>query len=139
MRILMTAAVALAFAHVASATEQGHKEHHVALANAEWIDAPIPGVQLAHAWGDDATGAAWLIKMDPGVALPMHMHTHDYWGLSIQGTWVHIESDGTEVATAPGDYSLVEGGVVHGDRCDSEVPCIGLLDFSGPRDVTVAQ
>ena len=41
----------------------------------EWVDAPIPGVQLALAWGDDATGAAWLFKMDPGVALPMQTQT----------------------------------------------------------------
>lgn len=123
----------------ALAGEQDHGERHFALQGVEWVDAPIPGVQLALAWGDDATGAAWLIKMDPGVALPMHTHTHDYWGLSIAGTWVHIEADGTEIPTAPGDYSLVKGGAVHADRCDSEVPCIGLLDFSGPRDVALAE
>ncbi|MFK7941477.1 MAG: cupin domain-containing protein [Paracoccaceae bacterium] len=139
MKILMTAAVAFVVAHAAFATEQDNKEHHVALENVEWVDAPIPGVQLAHVWGDAATGAAWLLKLDPGVALPRHTHTHDYWGLSIQGTWVHIESDGTEVVTVPGDYSLVEGGMVHADRCDSDMPCIGLLDFSGPRDVALAE
>lgn len=130
--LALMATSALADAH-------DHADNHVALANVEWVDAPIPGVQLALAWGDDATGAAWLIKMDSGVALPMHTHTHDYRGLSIAGTWVHIEADGTEVATVPGDYSLVEGGVVHADRCDSDIPCIGLLDFAGPRDVALAE
>lgn len=123
----------------AMADEHSHADSHVALDAVEWVDAPIPGVQLALAWGDDATGARWLIKMDPGVALPMHTHTHDYWGLSIQGNWVHIETDGTEVPTGPGDYSLVKGGVVHADRCDGDIPCIGLLDFAGPRDVALAQ
>lgn len=77
--------------------------------------------------------------MDPGVALPMHTHTHGYWGLSIQGTWVHVEADGSEVPTVPGDYSLVPGGIAHADRCDGALPCIGLLDFAGPRDVALVQ
>jgi hypothetical protein len=135
MKIMIAAATALSLATAALAGG----ENHVALADVQWIDAPIPGVQLAHAWGDDTTGARWLIKIEPGVGLPMHTHTHDYWGLSIQGTWVHIETDGTEVATAPGDYSLVKGGVVHADRCDGDIPCIGLLDFAGPRDVALAE
>lgn len=138
LRPLIATAAAILLSTTAHAEDHGHAETHFALANVEWVDAPIPGVQLALAWGDDATGAAWLIRMEPGVALPMHTHTHDYWGLSIAGTWVHIESDGTEVATVPGDYSLVRGGVVHADRCDSDVPCIGLLAFSGPRDVALA-
>lgn len=136
---MMKALIAAAAATLLTTAVLAEGETHVALGAVEWVDAPIPGVQLALAWGDDATGAAWLIKMDPGVALPMHTHTHDYWGLSVQGTWVHIEADGTEVATGPGDYSLVRGGAVHADRCDSDVPCIGLLDFAGPRDVALAE
>ena len=51
---------------------------------------------------------------------------------------MHIEKDGTEVATAPGDYARVKGGAVHADRCDSDIPCIGLLDLAGPRDAALA-
>lgn len=143
MRNLVTAAVALALgtgiATVAVADDHGHDNHHVALENVDWFDAPLPGVQLAQVWGDDATGVTWLFKMEPGVSLPMHTHTHDYWGLTIAGNWVHIEADGTEIPTSVGDYSFIGGGVVHGDRCDSDVPCIGLLDFAGPRDVALAE
>ncbi len=138
-RTLIATAAAALLATAALADSHGHSAPHVALDAVKWVDAPIPGVQLALAWGDDETGAAWLIRMDPGVALPMHTHTHDYWGLSIAGTWVHIEADGSEVPTGPGDRALVEGGAVHADRCDSDVPCIGLLAFSGPRDVALAQ
>lgn len=138
MKTIISAVAALTFATAALAGD-AHAPHHAALENVEWVDAPIPGVQLALAWGDDAKGATWLFKMEPGVAIPPHTHTHDYWGLSIKGTWVHIETDGTEVSTVPGDYSLVEGGVVHGDRCDGDVPCVGLLSFSGPRDVALAE
>jgi anti-sigma factor ChrR (cupin superfamily) len=139
IKTLIAAALMALISTGAFADNHTHAESHVSLDAVEWVDAPIPGVQLALAWGDDATGARWLFKMDPGVALPMHTHTHDYWGLSIQGTWVHIEADGTEVSTGPGDYSLVRGGVVHADRCDSDIPCIGLLDFAGPRDVALAE
>lgn len=138
-KTLIAATAAALMATTALADAHDHGGAHVALETVEWVDAPIPGVQLALAWGEDATGAAWLIKMEPGVALPMHTHTHDYWGLSIAGTWVHIEADGTEIPTVPGDYSLVKGGVVHADRCDSDIPCIGLLDFAGPRDVALAE
>lgn len=139
LKSLITALAATLISTSAMAESDGHKNTNVALDSVEWVDAPIPGVQLALAWGDDATGAAWLIKMDPGVTLPMHTHTHDYWGLSIQGNWVHIESDGTEVPTGAGDYALVKGGVPHADRCNSDVGCIGLLDFAGPRDVALAE
>lgn len=138
MKTVIAAAAALVLATAAYADETSHGESHFPLSDVDWVDAPLPGVQLAHVWGDDATGARWLIRMEPGVALPMHTHTHDYWGLSIQGTWVHIEADGTEVATGAGDYSRVQGGAVHADRCDGDIPCIGLLDFAGPRDVALA-
>lgn len=138
-KTLLATAAAILISTTVFAENHGHEGTHVALENVEWFDAPLPGVQLALAWGDDATGAAWFFKMDPGVALPMHTHTHDYWGLTIAGTWVHIEADGTEIATGPGDYSLVVGGVAHADRCDSDIPCIGLLDFTGPRDVALVE
>lgn len=139
MKTLIATAAAMVLATTALAEDHGHADTHVALEDVAWMDAPIPGVQLALAWGDDATGAAWLIRMEPGAALPMHTHTHDYWGLSIAGNWVHIEADGTAFPTVPGDYALVKGGAVHADRCDSDIPCIGLLHFSGPRDVTLAE
>jgi quercetin dioxygenase-like cupin family protein len=120
--LIATAATLWATSVFADNHSHEHGEAHVALNNVEWVDAPIPGVQLALAWGDDANGATWLLKMDPGVVLPMHTHTHDYWGLSIAGTWVHIETDGTEVVTSAGDYSLVNGGEVHAYRRDSDIP-----------------
>ncbi|WP_281019118.1 MULTISPECIES: cupin domain-containing protein [unclassified Minwuia] len=139
MKPILCATVVALIATAAVADDTHSTKHHVALDNVEWFEAPIPGVQLAHLWGDDETGARWFFKMGPGVALPMHTHTSDYRGMTIQGNWVHIEADGTEVATGAGDYSLVRGGVPHADRCDSDVPCIGLLDFAGPRDVALAK
>lgn len=139
MKTLIAAAAAALIATSAIAESHAHDGNHFALEDTAWFDAPLPGVQLALAWGDDATGATWLIKIDPGTELPPHTHTHDYRGVSIAGTWVHIEADGTEVSTVPGDYSLIEGGVAHGDRCDSDIPCIGLIVYSGPLDAALVE
>ncbi|PXW67565.1 hypothetical protein C7964_106140 [Loktanella sp. PT4BL] len=138
LKTLIAATAATLLTTFATADGHGHGAMHVALENVAWEDAPLPGVQLALAWGEDATGATWLFKMEPGVALPMHTHSSDYWGLTIQGNWVHIEGEGTEVPTGPGDYALVPAGEPHADRCDSDVECIFLLDFAGPRDVALA-
>jgi quercetin dioxygenase-like cupin family protein len=139
MKTLIAAAAAILISTTAFAQGHSHADAHVALKDVKWVDAPIPGVQLALAWGEDAKGATWLFKMNPGVALPRHTHTNTYWGLTIAGNWVHIEANGKEIRTVPGDYSMVKGGVVHADRCDGPIACIGLLHFIGPRDVQVVK
>ena len=118
-----------------SAFAGNHSEDHlVRSSDIAWQEV-IPGIELALGWGSpDAGDDIWLIRMAPGAALPSHAHTNDYWGMTVQGTWVHIHEDGSETATTPRDYAFVEGGVFHGDRCDGDVPCIGLLDFDGARD-----
>ncbi|MBV0911656.1 cupin domain-containing protein [Anianabacter salinae] len=118
-----------------SAFADTHADEHIVMADdIAWQDV-VPGIQLALGWGDlEAGDDIWLIRMEPGAALPSHAHTNDYWGMTVQGTWVHIHEDGSETATTVGDYALVEGGVFHADRCDGDVPCIGLLDFDGERD-----
>ena len=112
-----------------------HSDHHVEIDDVAWQEVGVPGVQLALGWGDPEAGNdVWLLRMEPGTGVPSHAHTNDYWGLTIQGTWVHVHEDGSETAAGAGDYSLVEGGVFHGDRCDGDEVCIGLLDFNGFRD-----
>lgn len=118
-----------------SAFAAGHDaETHVTADEIAWQDV-IPGIQLALAWGTPEAGDdIWMIKMEPGAALPQHLHTNDYWGLTVQGNWVHVHEDGSETPTGAGDHALVKGGELHADRCDGDVPCIGLLDFDGARD-----
>ncbi len=135
MKTLLALAATLALSLPAVAAEHAHDHTLVTPASAPWQETGLPGVQLALAWGSEEAGdAVWLLRMAPGVALPAHTHTNDYWGLTVQGNWVHIHEDGSETASAPGDYTRVPGGVLHGDRCDGDIPCIGLLDFDGIRD-----
>lgn len=135
LRALAAVAITALAPPVFADTHAHDHDHHVLIGDVAWQEVGIPGVQLALAWGDPEAGDdIWLLRMAPGASLPTHAHTNDYWGLTIQGTWVHIHEDGSETATTAGDYALVEGGVFHGDRCDGDVPCIGLLDFDGERD-----
>ena len=134
MKTFLTAACAAALLSSPVLADAHKDDHIVLLGDVAWQDV-IPGVQLALGWGDPAAGDdIWLLRMEPGAGIPSHAHTNDYWGLTIQGTWVHVHEDGSETATTAGDYALVEGGVFHADRCDGEVVCIGLLDFDGERD-----
>jgi len=131
--LLSTAAAALL--STATLADSHGDEHLVMFDDIAWQEIGIPGVQLALAWGNPKAGDdIWLFRMEPGSSLPSHAHTNDYWGLTIQGTWVHIHEDGSETSSTSGDFALVEGGVFHADRCDGEVTCIGLLDFDGERD-----
>lgn len=130
----LIAAATAALISTAAFAEGDHDDHLVMADNIAWQDV-IPGVQLALGWGNPEVGDdIWLIRIEAGASLPTHAHTNDYWGMTIQGTWVHVHEDGSETATTAGDYAFVEGGVFHGDRCEGDIPCIGLLDFDGERD-----
>ena len=140
MKLLIIAATTTLLTAAALAQDHDQAPDHFAFEDVEWTYAPLPGLALAQAWGDAETGEAWLLKLDPGVEIPRHTHSHDYWGLGVQGTWVHIDAEGAEVASGPGDYSLIHAGEVHADRCDGDAPCIALLSFvDGPRQTTLAE
>lgn len=133
------AAATLTFGTVAIAEDKA-TEGHMSLDTIEWQSPGIPGVSIAYLYGEDeGAGARWMFKLEPGASVPMHTHTNTYYGTTIEGQWVHIHEDGTETVSKIGDVELIKGGAVHGDRCDGDVPCIGLLDFLGKRDVALAQ
>ena len=130
---IIVATAAALIATTAIADTHAH-DHLVSTDDVAWQDV-IPGVQLALAWGTPEAGDdIWLIRMDPGAGVPSHLHTNDYWGITIQGDWVHVHEDGYEAVAKPGAYAFVKGGALHADRCDGDIPCIGLLDFNGERD-----
>lgn len=113
----------------------GKRIFSVMFQSGAWQEVGKPGVQLALAWGDPEAGSdVWLLRMAPGTGIPSHAHTNDYWGLTIQGMWVHVHDDGSETVTIARNYSLIEGGVFHADRCDGAEDCIRLMDFDGFRD-----
>jgi quercetin dioxygenase-like cupin family protein len=105
---------------VLAATEM-HNGHLTASAdNLQWVPGPPgSGVELGFLWGDVMGPGEFgmLVKIEAGAAMPWHAHTHDYYATLIQGSWVHVETDKTEVTLKPGSFVLQEGGKFHGDRC----------------------
>lgn len=130
---LTVAASLLAFTGSCLAGNNKVKTHFDAK-NIKFEKTDVKGVSVTTLWGkgDDAV---LLLKIDAGVTMPWHAHTNRYWGMSIQGNWVHIDEHSNEHVVSPGSYATQKGQVFHGDRCDGTEDCLLLLDFEGKRDL----
>ena len=131
--------IAAATAVILSTTvfaENINNKHHIDSANINWEESGVPGAQFGLLWGSTkGKDATWLVRIKPGAAFPIHAHNNDYWGLSLQGRWIHIGPKGKELSVPKGSYAFQASGEWHADRCDGTEDCIILLDFDGIRDV----
>lgn len=101
-----------------------------------WQETGLDGAEMAILWGSEEEGdAIWAFRIQPGVAIPPHTHSNDYWGIAVQGNWVHVDADGNEVVTGQDSYTRIRAGALHGDRCQGPEVCINILDFAGARDI----
>lgn len=102
----------------------------------KWQPAGLKGAEMAVLWGDEARGTAvWAFRLQPGVAIPPHTHSNDYWGFAIQGRWGHIDSQGRTVVTAQDAYVRIRANESHADRCMGPEVCINIIQFNGQRDI----
>lgn len=102
----------------------------------KWQPAGLEGAEMAMLWGDDAKGTAvWAFRLQPGVTIPPHTHSKDYWGFAIQGRWAHIDGNGRTEVTAQDAYVRIKANEPHGDSCVGPEVCINILQFQGPRDI----
>ncbi|PHS18557.1 MAG: hypothetical protein COA86_07650 [Kangiella sp.] len=130
--IVATAAVILLTATFA---ESYDNKLNIDSKNIQWEESGVPGAQFGLLWGSvKDKDATWLVRIAPGAAFPVHAHTNDYWGISLQGNWVHIGPKGKELNVTEGSYAFQAAGEWHADRCDGTEDCIVLLDFNGKRD-----
>lgn len=110
-------------------------EHAVYFENVSWEKAG-DGVEETILWGsEENNNAVWAFRMQPGVEFPLHGHTYSYHGVAIQGTWVHIDDKGNEIAIGQEGFAFIQAGNFHGDRCEGPEVCITLIDLDGPRDL----
>jgi anti-sigma factor ChrR (cupin superfamily) len=102
----------------------------------KWESAGIKGVDMAVLWGkeEDST-AVYAFRIQPGVVIPAHTHSRDYWGVAVQGKWVHIDSKGKKVKTGQEAFVRIHGNDVHADSCAGPKACINIVDFDGARDI----
>lgn len=102
----------------------------------QWQPAGLKGAEMAVLWGNEAEGTAvWAFRLQPGVAIPSHTHSADYWGVAVQGRWGHIDSQGRTVVTAQDAYVRIRANESHADRCMGPEVCINVIQFRGPRDI----
>lgn len=95
----------------------------------ELVWEPYAGgaLQIAKLWGDREKGAYGMyLKAPAGFKAGSHMHTADYGGVSIQGTWVHTMNGETKELPI-GSYIMQPGGQYHNDACKGPEECIWLL------------
>ena len=106
------------------------------LAEMDWQpiaeESPVDFVVL---WGDPATNEhARLYKLPPGLEVSVHMHTAEYHGINLTGTWRHYIDGGESRDLPPGSYVHQTGGVMHGDVCVGPEECIILSHQHAPSD-----
>ncbi|MTI43222.1 hypothetical protein JM93_03813 [Roseibium hamelinense] len=133
---LLAAAGLIAFTALAQAGGSHGDGHIFKFEDVAWEHARVEGVEMAILWGNEADETAVsAFRIQPGASIPPHTHTNDYWGLAVQGTWVHIDADGQEMRTGQDAYGRIKGGDLHADRCAGPEVCINILDFDGARDI----
>lgn len=121
---------------LAACIGQADELHVFKFDDVDWQPAGLDGAEMAILWGNEEAGTAiWAFRLQPGVAIPHHTHSGDYWGFAIQGNWVHIDADGKEVVTAQDAYALIRADELHADRCAGPDVCINIIDFNGSRDI----
>lgn len=99
-----------------------------------------PGIHFGLLTGDWNAGPfSMIVRIEAGAKAPDHHHDANYDAVSIQGTWVHATSDGTEHVITPGSHAHQPALEVHGDRCRGPEDCIILVQMDGPNTFVVAE
>lgn len=90
----------IATAATLSVAAVGHSAEVHRFDKVNWQPAGIKGVDMAVLWRKEEDGSAvYAFRIQPGVIIPAHTHTRDYWGVAVQGTWVHIDANGRKKRT----------------------------------------
>jgi hypothetical protein len=140
--VILAAAMGLSYA--AGAAKAKKEAVIVPAAELHWEEyAPGTPLQVASLWGDRKKGGDYgmLLKMPAGFEAGVHAHTLDYWGVAVQGTWVHtVEgSDAPAKEGGPGTYVMQPGKQNHNDVCKGKQDCILFLHQHGKGDFIPAK
>jgi quercetin dioxygenase-like cupin family protein len=120
----------------AEKTNKGGTALFVSAADAKWVDVPnMKGIQMATIKGDPQKGPAhFLVKFQPGVAVPLHHHTADHNGTIISGMMV-FTSNSQEQKLPAGSYFSFTGKAPHTTACAEGTECIIMIDTHAKWDV----
>ncbi len=105
------------------------------LENLNWVArGPVHVVNL---WGDNSGESAFLLKIGPDFEGGKHIHSENYHGVTLQGTWLKTWGDGKVEKFPVGSYLMQPKNKWHGDACAGPETCIFFIHFEGPRDITM--
>ncbi len=93
------------------------------------------GITITPLWKDEKTrDTGFLMKVIPDFKGVAHGHNNAYQGVTVQGTWVHIITDGTKYTLPKGSFAHQPAKAIHSDNCISDIPCIILIHMDGDYD-----
>ncbi len=94
-----------------------------------------PGISISPLWEDKITkDTGLLMKFASGFVGIKHGHSNSYQGITVQGTWLHIDTDGTKHVLPKGSYADQPAKAIHSDQCVSEDACIIFIHMDGKYD-----
>lgn len=112
----------------------GNSANSTLAADMEWIELG-PGLSMTQLWQDqDTKDTGLLLKFAPGFKGISHGHSNAYHGVTLQGTWVHVDSDGTRHDLPAGSVAFQPAHDLHSDECISEEECIVLFHLDAEYD-----
>lgn len=98
------------------------------------------GISITPLWKDEKTkDTGFLMKFVAGFVGIDHGHTNAYQGITVQGTWVHIDTDGTKHTLPKGSFAHQPAKTIHSDQCISKKPCIIFIHMDGDYDFFLAK
>ena len=117
---------------------KGKQEITVPAADLKW-EALVPGspVKMSVLWGDYKKGPfGMLLKQPGGFESGMHTHASDYYGVLVQGTWIHtVEGDTrTPKELTPGSYVFQPAWQYHNEKFLGDEDCIVYIHQLGKAD-----
>lgn len=112
-------------------------------AELRWTEALGPGTpKVAVLWGDPTkdVDTGFLIRFPPDATSPPHVHSADYWAVTVAGTmrhWPTGESDADAKALPAGSDQMIPAKLAHVSRCDPGGECIVLVHMNARFDAVL--
>lgn len=109
-------------------------------AGIEWTEI-VPGVSFGALYGDwSAEAHGKLARFDPGLASPVHTHTHAYHGVVVSGTVSNpYPGEESPPEMGPGEYWFVPAGAAHVTSCVSTEPCLFYTHSDAAWDIELVE
>lgn len=94
------------------------------------------GPQVAVLWGDmQKTENGWLVKLPAGFPGQMHVHSHDYRAVVIQGTIINSQlGQSADIPLQAGSFWSQPANAPHITKCAPGADCLAYVHFEGGFD-----